>query len=104
MEIVPIAQPTVKQQEQTLLAEIATTANVDSWKDLRWFAVGGDNPRSIVIVKRGSKPVQTVCTISRTNNAQAWESWKEVLAQLQTERGRTNKKRVDHSTLPTGKI
>ena len=106
--LAPIAEEvpeiTVKQQEQTLLAEIANEAHVDSWQDLRWFAVGGDKPRSIVIVKRGSKPVQTVKTISSTNNPVAWESWKPVLTELLAERGRTNKRRVSHDVLPTGKM
>lgn len=104
MELTPVAEITVKQQEEALLTEIANTAGVTGWQDLRWFAIGGENPRSVVIVKRGSKPTQTVCTISRTNNPDAWASWQPVLAQLRSERGRTNKKRVSHSTLPTGKM
>lgn len=107
-ELPPIAEKankvqTPQQQERVLLTEVANEAHVDSWKDLRWFAVGGENPRSIVIVKRGKK-AQTVRTISKTNNPEAWASWQPVLAELQTEKKRTNGKRVNHEKLQTGRM
>lgn len=96
----PIALPIPKVRETQLLTEIASEAHIGDWKDLRWFAVGSP-PRSIVIVKRGKYPL-TVCTISKTNNPDAWESWKPVLAEWLVERA--NSKRVNHSKLKTGKI
>jgi hypothetical protein len=107
VELAPIPEVpelTVKQQEQTLLIEVANDAHIGSWKDLRWFAVGGDKPRSIVIVKRGSKPVQTVLTISKTHNPEAWESWQPVLMELRAEKTRTNGKRVSHEKLSIGRL
>ena len=102
--LTPVALQTKPAEiERELLTEIANEANVSDWHDLRWFAVGGDHPRSIVVVRRG-KDKQTVTTISRTNNPAAWESWKPVLAELQAERAITNKRRVSHKKLQTGKL
>ena len=84
-----------------MLTDIANEAHVGDWKDLRWFAVGGDNPRSIVVMRKGSK--KSVKTISR-RDPDAWESWKPVLADLQAERRKTNKRRVFHKKLQTGKL
>jgi len=86
-----------------LLTEIANEAHVKDWHDLRWFAVGGDKPRSIVILRRGANK-KSVKTISAKLDPVAWESWKPVLADLQAERGKTNKRRVSHKKLQTGKM
>ena len=86
-----------------MLTEIANEAHVSDWQDLRWFAVGGDNPRSIVVLRRGANK-KSVKTISAKLDPVAWESWKPVLADLQTERGKTNKRRVSHKKLQTGKL
>jgi len=102
LELTPIAEKP-KEVERQLLTEIANKANTDSWKDLRWFVVG-KVPRSIVVVKRGGKPVQTVATISKTNNPVAWESWQPVLAEWLAERERTNGKRVSHEKIPVGNL
>jgi hypothetical protein len=85
-----------------LLTEIANEAHV-SWKDLRWFAVGGDKPRSIVIVRRGANK-KSVKTISEKRDPVAWESWKPVLADLKAEKQKTNKRRVSHKKLQTGRL
>ncbi len=108
-ELTPIAEKanevqTPQQKEQTLLTEVANEAHVNSWQDLRWFAVGGKSPRSIVIVKRGGKPVQTVRTISKTHNPEAWESWQPVLSEWLAERERTNGKRVSHEKISVGSL
>lgn len=106
-ELTPIAEQTEqtkpKEIEKSLLTEIANDAHVSNWRDLRWYAVGNP-PRSIVVVKRGSKPVQTVCTISKTHNPEAWQTWQPVLAEWQAEKSKTNGKRVSHDKLKTGKI
>lgn len=103
VELTPIAEQTAEQQEQTLLTEIANKAQgVSNWQDLRWFAVGGNNPRAIVIVKRGKDKTQ-VANIS-PSNPEAWQSWQPVLAQWLAERAQTNNRRVNHDKLPTGKI
>lgn len=101
--LVPVAEKKTAEVEQGLLTEIANEANVSDWRDLRWFAVGGNKPRSIVVVRRG-KSKQTVTTISKTNNPTAWASWEPVLVELQTERAKTNKHRVSHDKLKTGSI
>lgn len=89
--------------EKTLLAEIANEAHVTEFGELRWFAVGGDNPRSIVVKTRGANS-RTVKTISANNNPEAWESWQPVLGEWLAERVRTNKRRVNHKNLKTGKL
>ena len=89
--------------ERGLLTEIANEAHVKDWHDLRWFAVGGDKPRSIVVKTRGANS-RTVKTISANNNPDAWESWKPVLNEWLAERARTNKRRVSHKNLKTGKL
>lgn len=89
--------------EKNLLAEIANEAHVTAFGDLRWFAVGGDSPRSIVVKTRGANSY-TVKTISANNNPEAWESWKPVLDEWLAERARTNKGRVSHKKLKTGKL
>ena len=101
-ELTPVAVKPA-EVEKYLLSQIANEANTDSWKDLRWFVVG-KVPRSIVVVKRGGKPVQTVATISRTNNPDAWSSWQPVLAEWLAERERTNGKRISHDKLEKGRI
>jgi hypothetical protein len=93
----------VKTIERNLLAGIANEAHVGDWHDLRWFAIGGDNPRAIIVLKRGANG-KRVKTISANLDPTAWESWKPVLADLQAERGKTNKRRVSHKKLQTGKI
>lgn len=109
--LVPIAEQTKPAEvERQLLTEIAQEANAQSigwhevldWQDLRWFVVG-KVPRSIVIVKRGSKPVQTVCTISKSK-PEAWASWQPVLTEWLAERERTNGKRVNHEKMPVGNL
>lgn len=103
-ELVPIAEQTKPAEiEKSLLTEIANEAHVSDWKDLRWFVVG-KTPRSIVVVRRGTKPVQTVCTISKTNNPEAWQTWQPVLVDWRAEKERTNGKRVNHDKLQTGKL
>jgi len=109
-ELTPVAEQTKPAEvEKKLLTEIANEANTEAtynhleWKDLRWFVVG-KVPRSIVVVRRGSKPVITVCTISKTNNPDAWDSWQPVLAEWLAERERTNGKRVNHEKLPAGRM
>lgn len=108
LELTPIAEKP-KEVERQLLTEIANreneaaTYNYLEWKDLRWFVVG-KVPRSIVVVRRGAKPVITVCTISKTNNPIAWESWQPVLAEWLAERERTNGKRVSHEKIPVGHL
>lgn len=104
MELTPIAEQTTPLAiEKTLLTGIANEAHVSDWQKLRWFPVGGDAPRSIVVVTRG-KDSEQVCTISRTNNPEAWQTWQPVLAEWLAERARTNRKRVDHNKLQTGKL
>ena len=104
MELTPIAEQTsLLATEKSLLTGIANEAHVSDWQKLRWFPVGGDTPRSIVVQTRGANK-RTVCTISRTNNPEAWETWKPVLTEWLAERARTNKKRVNHDKLQTGKI
>jgi len=93
----------VQTIERNLLAGIANEAHVGTWQDLRWFAVGGDNPRAIIVMRRGANK-QRVKTISANLDPDAWESWKPVLADLQAERGKTNKRRVSHKKLQTGKL
>jgi len=103
-ELTPIAEQTKPAEvERKLLTEIANEANTANWKDLRWFVVG-KVPRSIVVVKRGGKPVQTVATISKTNNPEAWDSWQPVLTEWLAERERTNGKRVSHEKFTTGNM
>jgi hypothetical protein len=86
-----------------LLTEIANEAHVKDWHDLRWFAVGGDNPRAIVILRRGANK-KSVKTISAKLDPAAWESWKPVLADLKAEKQKTNKRRVSHKKLKTGRM
>lgn len=70
---------------------------------MRWFAIGGDKPRSIVVVTRGKK-AQTVKTISKTNNPELWLSWQPVLVELKARKEQTNKKRINHDILPIGEM
>ncbi len=91
------------EQETALLTAIAEEAHV-SRDDLRWYPVGGDKPRSIVIKKRGANSGAVVKTISRTNNPEAWASWEPVLAQWLAIRANNGRKRVKHENLPVGKI
>jgi len=93
---------TASQKEAELLTEIANEANVTDWRGLRWYHVGGNSPRSIVVLTRGKHP-RTVKTISQTNNPQAWESWKPVLADLLARRA-NGSKRVNHSELESGRM
>lgn len=99
MELAPIAEPV--SAKQRLLTEIANEAHIDDWTTLRWFAVGNP-PRSIVVKKRG-KNGETVCTISKTHNADAWVSWEPVLSEWARERQATGK-RVSHAKLTKGRI
>ena len=101
MELTPTAPANEpKQIEKALLTEIAQEAHVSNWNDLRWFVVGNP-PRSIVVVRRGKHPKQ-VLSISKTNNADVWETWQPVLKEWLAMR--TNGKRVDHGKLQTGEI
>jgi len=93
----------VQTIEKNLLAEIANEAHITNTGDLRWFAVGGDNPRSIVVVRRGANK-KSVKTISEKLDPEAWASWQPVLADWKAERSKTNKKRVSHAKLQTGKM
>lgn len=88
--------------ENKLLAEVAREANIANTDDLRWFHVGGESPRSIVIKTRGANS-RTVKTISANNDLQAWRSWEPVLAELLAIR-KQGSKRVNHKKLPVGKI
>ena len=92
-------QKPVEALKTRLLTDIASDAHVSDWKDLRWFVVGKP-PRSIVVVKRGKKPL-TVCTISANNNPESWETWKPVLEEWLAERANG---RVDHRKLQTGRL
>lgn len=89
--------------ERGLLTEIANEAHVKDWHDLRWFAVGGDNPRAIIVLKRGANK-KRVKTISANIDPEAWASWQPVLADLKAQRQRTNKRRISHKDLKTGKM
>lgn len=89
--------------ERGLLAEIANEAHIKDWHDLRWFAVGGDKPRAIIVMKRGANK-KRVKTISANLDPEAWESWQPVLADLKAQRQKTNKRRVSHKDLKTGKM
>jgi len=88
--------------EKKLLTEIANEANVTDWRGLRWYHVGGNSPRSIVVLTRGKHP-RTVKTISQTNNPQAWQSWQPVLADLLARRA-NGSKRVNHAELESGRM
>jgi hypothetical protein len=68
---------------------------------LKWFAVGGDTPRAIVVLRKGTR--KSIKTISKRDPV-AWESWQPVLAELKAKKQRTNKKRVSHKELKTGKL
>lgn len=105
--LAPIAEETgvskAKTIEKGLLTSIANEARVKDWHDLRWFAVGGDKPRAIIVMKRGANK-QRVKTISANIDPDAWESWKPVLADLKAQRQKTNKRRISHKNLQTGKM
>lgn len=92
-----------KSIEKTLLTELANEAHVSDWQNLRWFAVGGDKPRAIIVMTRGANK-HRVATISANKTPDAWESWKPVLDEWLAERARTNKGRVSHKKLKTGKL
>lgn len=93
---------TVEEVAEELLTEIANEANITDWKGLRWYHVGGNTPRSIVVLTRGKNP-RTVKTISQTNNPQAWQSWQPVLADLLARRA-NGSKRVNHAELESGRM
>lgn len=97
-EMTPVSKP--KDIEKTLLTEIAKEAHVSDWTGLRWFHIGGDKPRAIIVLTRGKNPVR-VKTISANKTPELWESWKPVLAEWKAERAKTNK-RVNHGKLKTG--
>lgn len=89
--------------KRELLTDIAKEAHVGSWEDLRWYHVGGNKPRSIVVLKRGANK-ELVKTISANNNPDGWESWQPVLAELLAEKRKHGKKRMSHKKLQTGKL
>ena len=95
------APQTAEELAVELLTEIANEAKTD-WKGLRWYHVGGNTPRSIVVLTRGKNP-RTVKTISQTNNPQAWQSWQPVLADLLARRA-NGSKRVNHAELESGRM
>ena len=95
-ELTPIAEKP-KEVERQLLTQIATEANTESWKDLRWYVIGGNTPRAIIVCKRGKKP-ERVQTISKGTNPEAWTRWQPVLAEWLSERDKTGK-RVNHEKL-----
>lgn len=105
MDYLPIAEvsKTPKEQERELLTEIANEASVSDWHDLRWFHVGGNKPRAIIVCKRGKSP-DRVKTISANKTPEAWKSWQPVLEELLTEKKKNGKKRMSHKKLQTGKI
>lgn len=93
----------MQTKERELLTEIANEAHVQDWHELRWFAIGGDKPRAIIVLTRGKKK-RRVKTISANIDPVAWESWQPVLAEWKFERAKTNKKRVSHKKLKTGRL
>lgn len=102
LSVTPAAMQTVADQETALLTEIANEAHVSNWKDLRWYHVGGNNPRAIIVLKRGANK-ERVKTISANIDQQAWESWQPVLSDLLARRANGNR-RVSHAELQTGKM
>lgn len=93
----------VKTIEKGLLTDIANEAHVSDWKDLRWYHIGGVKPRAIIVCKRGKNP-DRVKTISANIDPAAWESWKPVLTDLLAQKAKTNKSRMSHKNLQTGKM
>lgn len=95
---------TVAEQETKLLTEVAACAAVDA-SGLRWWVVctKTGQPRSIVIVKRGKRPIQGVLTISPTNNAHLWDRWQTVRDNWLAQRA-GGSKRVIHAEIGADQI
>ena len=106
MVVAPVAFEVVSKAEtikEGLLTKIANEAHVKDWHDLRWFAVGGDKPRAIIVMRRGANK-ERIKTISANIDPEAWDSWQPVLAELKAERNKANKRRISHKKLQTGKM
>ncbi len=95
------APQTAEEIAVELLTEIANEANTD-WKGLRWYHVGGNNPRAVIVLKRGANK-ERVKTISANIDMQAWQSWQPVLADLLARRA-NGSKRVNHAELESGRM
>ena len=96
---------TVSKSEQLAKPLIESIANEthEQTSKIRWFHVGGDNPRAVIVMLRGANR-KRLKTISANIDKAEWESWQPVLGELLAERKATGKRRISHKKLQTGKL